>query len=93
MLSVKCEQPYFQPILFSTAKLRLGHRFSQFINKFKIGIFLPSFSQFTGFGIIECCSRRTYQFSPIHEKEGKLVFLNIKKSRLRPQIFPNLLKS
>ena len=28
------------PILFSTVKLRLGQKFSQFIHRFKIGIFL-----------------------------------------------------
>ena len=32
MLSLKCEQSYFK-------KLRLGHKFSQFVYTFQIGIF------------------------------------------------------
>ena len=68
------------PILFWTVKLKLGHKFSLFIHRFKIKIFecwslaiLPSFSQFKN----RFCDFWTFQFFPIHEKDGKLGFMNI----------------
>ena len=56
ILSLKCDHPLLCEfsILFSTVKLKLGHKFSQLINRFNIGIWnvglglciFPSFSQF-----------------------------------------------
>ena len=37
MLSFKCEQPYFMKIAYFTFKSE--HKFSQFLHRFKIGIF------------------------------------------------------
>ena len=75
------------PVIFSTVKLKLEHNFSQFINRFKIGTLkswsqavLLSFAQFTKrfkIRIFECCSSWTSQFSPIHGRDLKSVFLNI----------------
>ena len=40
MLSLKCDHPLLceLPILFSTVKVKLGHKFSQLIHKFNIMI-------------------------------------------------------
>ena len=55
-LCLKCKQLYFMQMtyLFSTVTLKLGATFSEFIHRFKIGIFdcwfqivLPSFFHFT----------------------------------------------
>ena len=51
ILSLKCDHPLLCEfsILFSTVKLKLGHKFSQLIHRFKIGLglcILPIFSQF-----------------------------------------------
>ena len=40
MLSLKCDHPFLCkfPILFSTVKLKLGHKFPQYIDRFKIWV-------------------------------------------------------
>ena len=52
------------PILFSTKKVKLGHKFSQLIHKFNIWI-------------LKCWSGAVYisKFFPIHKRDGKLGFL------------------
>ena len=81
MLSLKCDHPLLCefPILFSTVKLKLGHKFSQLIHRFNIGI-------------LKCWSGTVYisKFFPIQKRDGKLGFW---KLRLHFQIFPNSLKS
>ena len=75
MLSLKCEQPCFTYItyLFSKVKLRLGQKFSQFIHRFNVGIFLVL--------VLGCTSK----FFPINKEI--LGFLNVALARLL--IFPN----
>ena len=56
MLSLECDHPLLCefPILFSTLKVKLEHKFSQLIHKFNIwilkcssvAVYIPSFSQF-----------------------------------------------
>ena len=79
MLSLKCDHPLLCefPILFSTVKLKLGHKFSQLIHRFNIWI-------------LKCWSGAVYisNFFPIHKKDGKLGFF-----KLHFQVFPNSLKS
>ena len=67
-------------ILFSAVKHRLGNRFSQFLHRFKIGIFWvlvlscnSKFIQLTRryWDIFECCSCLSFQFLPIYEKDEK----------------------
>ena len=81
MLSLKWDHPLLCefPVLFSTAKLKLGHRFSHLIHRFNIWI-------------LKCWSGAVYisKFFPIHRRDGKLGFL---KSLDYFQIFPNSLKS
>ena len=66
MLSLKCDHPLLCefPILFSTVKVKLGHKFSQLIHKFNIWI-------------LKCWSGAVYisKFFPIHKRDGKLGFL------------------
>ena len=66
ILSLKCDHPLLCEfsILFSTVKLKLGHKFSQLIHRFNIGI-------------LKCWSGAVYisNFFPIHESNGKLGFL------------------
>ena len=66
ILSLKCDHPLLCEfsILFSTVKLKLGHRFSQLIHRFNIGI-------------LKCWSGAVYisKFFPIHKRDGKLGFL------------------
>ena len=66
MLSLKCDHPLSCefPILFSTVKLKLGHKFSQLIRRFNICI-------------LKCWSGVVYisNFFPIHKRDGKLGFL------------------
>ena len=52
------------PILLSTVKLKLGHKFSQLIHRFNIWI-------------LKCWSGAVYisKFFPIHKRDGKLGFL------------------
>ena len=81
ILSLKCDHPLLCEfsILFSTVKLKLEHKFFQFINTFNIGI-------------LKCWSGTVYisKFFPIHKRDAKLGFW---KPRLHFQIFPNSLKS
>ena len=66
ILSLKCDHlllcEFFT--LFSTVKLKLGHKFSQLIHRFNIGI-------------LKCWSGAVYisKFFPIHKRDGKLEFL------------------
>ena len=66
ILSLKCYHPLLCEfsILFSTGKLKLGHKFSQLIHRFNIGI-------------LKCWSGAVYisKFFPIHKRDGKLGFL------------------
>ena len=66
MLSLKCDHALLCefPILFSTVKLKLGHKFSQLIHRFNIWI-------------LKCWSGAVYisKFFPIHKRDGKLRFL------------------
>ena len=66
MLSLKCDPPLLCefPIFFSTAKLKLGHKFSQLIHRFNIWIF----KCWSGAVLIS-------KFFPIHKRDGKLEFL------------------
>ena len=63
ILSLKCDHPLLCEfsILFSTVKLKLGHKFSQLIHRFNIGI-------------LKCWSGGVYisKFFPIHKRDGKL---------------------
>ena len=63
ILSLKCDHPLLCEfsILFSTVKLKLGHKFSQLINRFNIGI-------------LRFWSRYISKFFPIHKRNGKLGF-------------------
>ena len=65
MLSLKYDHPllYEFPNLFSTVKLKLGHKFSQFTHRFNIWI-------------LKCWSGAVYisKFFPIHKRDGKLDF-------------------
>ena len=65
MLSLKCDHFFYCefPILFSTVKFKLGHKFSQFIDKFKTCI-------------LKCwsCPVYTSELFAIHKKDGKLRF-------------------
>ena len=62
-LSLKCDHPLLCEfsILFSTVKLKLGHKFSQITHRFNIGI-------------LKCWSGAVYipKFFPIHKRDGKL---------------------
>ena len=66
ILSLICDHPLLCEfsILFSTVKLQLGHKFSQLIHRFSIGI-------------LKCWSATVYisKFFPIHKRDGKLEFL------------------
>ena len=66
ILSLKCDHPLLCEfsILFSTVKLKLGHKFSQLIHRFNIWI-------------LKCWSGAVYisKFFPIHKRDGKLGFL------------------
>ena len=66
MLSLKCDHPLLCefPILFSTVKLKLGHKLSQLIQRFNIWI-------------LKCWSGTVYisKFFSIHKRDGKLGFL------------------
>ena len=66
MLSLKCDHPLLCefPILFSTAKRRFGHKFSQLIRRFNIWI-------------LKCWSGAVYisKSFPIHKRDWKLGFL------------------
>ena len=66
MLSLKCDDPLFceLSIVFSMVKLKLGHKFSQLIHRFNIGI-------------LKCWSGAVpiSTFFPIHKRNGKLGFL------------------
>ena len=73
-------------VLNSTVKLKLGPKFFQFIYRFKTVFFwkldLDCTSKFfpnsqRDFLIFECCSSWTSQLFQIHEKDGKLGFLNM----------------
>ena len=65
ILSLKCDHPLLCEfsILFSTVKLKLGHKFSQLIHRFNIWI-------------LKCWSGAVYisKFFPIHKRDGKLGF-------------------
>ena len=71
--------------LSSTVKLKLGHNFSLFIHNSKLRFFSfclwLTFQVFPNsqkdFVIFEFCSSWTSHFFPIHEKDGKLGFMNI----------------
>ena len=67
MLSLKCDYPLLCefPILFSKVKLKLGHKFSQLIQRFNIWI-------------LKCLSGTVYisKFFSIHKRDGKFGFLN-----------------
>ena len=88
------------PIVFSKAKLRFGHKFSQFIHKFKIGIcwllvlgstskFFPINKEILGF--LNVALARLLIF-PNSWKRWKIKHFEY-KPRLHFQIFPNSLKS
>ena len=66
ILSFKCDHPLLSEfsILFSTVKLKLGHKFPQLIHRFNIGI-------------LKCWSETVYisKFFPVHKTDGKLGFL------------------
>ena len=66
ILSLKYDHPrlYEFPILFSTVKLKLYHKFSQLIHIFNMGI-------------LKCWSGAAYisKFFPIHKRDRKLGFL------------------
>ena len=66
VVSLKYDHPLLCEfsILFSTVKLKLGHKFSQLIHRFNIGI-------------LKCWSGAVYisKFFPIHKRDGKLGFL------------------
>ena len=65
MLSLKCDHPLLCefPILFSTVKVKLGHKFSQLIHKFNIWI-------------LKCWSGAVYisKFFSIHKEMGNWDF-------------------
>ena len=71
------------PILFWTVKLRLGHKFFQFIRRFNIGNFwvlvLGCTSKFFPINkeISRFCSSWTSQFLLIHEKDENLGFFGV----------------
>ena len=60
MLSLKCDHPLLceLPILFSTVKLKLGHKFSQLIHKYNISVLKCWFG-----------AEDISKFFPIHKKE------------------------
>ena len=66
ILSLKCDHPLLceSSILFSTVKLKLGHKFSQLIHRFNICI-------------LKCWYGAVYisKFFPTHKRHGKLGFL------------------
>ena len=66
ILSLKCDHPLLREfsILFSTVKLKLGHKFSQLIHRFNTGI-------------LKCWSWAVYisKVFPIHKRDGELGFL------------------
>ena len=66
ILSLKCDHPLLSefPILFSTVKLKLGHKFSLLIHRFNSWI-------------LKCWSGAVYisKFFPILKRDGKLRFL------------------
>ena len=66
ILSLKCDHPLLSefPILFSTVKLKLGHKFSLLIHRFNSWI-------------LKCWSGAVYisKFFPIHKRDGKLGLL------------------
>ena len=68
MLSLKCDHPLLCefPILFSTVKLKLGHKLSQLIQRFNIWIL----KRWSGTVYIS-------KFFSIHKRDGKLGFLKI----------------
>ena len=83
ILSLKCDHPLLCEfsILFSTVKLKLGHKFSQLINRFNIGT-------------LKCWSGAVHiskSFS-IHKRDGRGIRI-FEKPRLHFQIVPNSLKS
>ena len=65
MLSLKYDHPLLCefPILFSTVKVKLGHKFYQLIHRFNTGI-------------LKCWTRAVYisKFFPILTRDGKLGF-------------------
>ena len=70
----------------STLKLRLGHKFSQFIQRFKIGIFWVLVLDYTSkcfpinkgiLGFLNVVLAELLSFFPIHEIYEKMGFLNI----------------
>ena len=78
MLSSKCDPSFLYefPILFSTVKLKLGHKFLQSIHTFKIWILKCwSWDSYTHIAHILKCVYTSKIFS-IHERDGKLGFLN-----------------
>ena len=81
MLSLKCDHPLLCefPILFSTVKVKLGHKFSQLIHKFNIWI-------------LKCWFWAVYisKIFSIHKEMGHWDY---EKLRLHFQLFPNSLKS
>ena len=82
MLSLKFDHPLLCKflILFSTVKLKLGHKLSQLIHKFNNCI-------------LKCWSGALYisNFFPIHENRWEIWIFE--KPRLHFQIFSNSLKS
>ena len=83
ILSLKCDHPLLCefPILFSTVKVKLGHKFSQLIHKFNIWI-------------LKCCSGALYisKIFPIHKQKRWEIGI-FEKHRLHFQIFPYSPKS
>ena len=65
MLSLRCDHPFLcdLPILFSAVKLKLGHKNSKSIQRFKIYI-------------LKCWSLAVYpsKFFSIHKRDTKLGF-------------------
>ena len=99
MLSLKCEQPYVIYILCKLhhfQQLKLGHKFSQFIHRFKIGIIWVLVLDYTSkfFPIQKEILRLLnvvtagFQFFSIHEKVEKLDFLNVSLG-FTANYFPN----
>ena len=62
------------PILFTTVKLRVGHKLSQFIHKLKIGIFDLVLGRSSKCSPIH---KEIFRFVTSQEKDGKLGDLNI----------------
>ena len=81
ILSLNCDHPLLceSSILFTTVKLKLGHRFPQLINRFNIGI-------------LKCWSGPAYisKFFPIHKRWEIGIF---ERPKLHFQIVSNSLKS